>query len=180
MQPGRVCNSIDCQTQHALAEIARRKATETRQKAKTDRADTARRKEALKTNAQRAKDAQKVINEYVRLRDKDQGCISCDKPATWQGQWHASHFRSVGAAPSLRFNLWNIHKSCSVCNNYLSGNIAEYEPRLRAKIGDEKVDWLKSQNGIKKYTNEYISKIIRVFKKKLRRLKSKVLLEADS
>jgi len=77
--------------------------------------------------------AQKAVNEYIRARDAGQPCISCGKPATWDGQWHASHFRSVGAASAVRFNLWNIHKSCSVCNNWKSGNLSEYEPMLRKK-----------------------------------------------
>ena len=62
------------------------------------RADIKVRKEALKTRADHAQEAQAVINRYVRLRDVHLGCISCDKPASWGGQWHCSHFRSVGAA----------------------------------------------------------------------------------
>ncbi|RTY63429.1 recombination protein NinG, partial [Pseudomonas veronii] len=76
------------------------------------------RKEALKTRSDHAKEAQAVINRYVRLRDAHLGCISCDKPATWRGQWHCSHFRSVGAAPHIRYNLWNMNRACSVCNNH--------------------------------------------------------------
>lgn len=114
--------------------------------------------------------AQDVMNQYVRLRDRLKGCVSCDRPVTWQGQWHASHFRSVGAASAVRFNLWNIHKSCSICNNWKSGNLSEYEPRLRAKIGDEKVDWLRTQNQPAEYSIEYLQRLIRVFKKKIKRL----------
>jgi hypothetical protein len=112
-----------------------------------------------------------VINAYVRARDRNLGCVSCDKPASWGGQWHASHFRSVGAASGLRFHLWNVHKACGfVCNHHKSGNIAEYEPRLRAKIGDEKVDWLKTQNQRTVYTREYLARLRKVFAKKTRRL----------
>jgi len=113
------------------------------------------------------REAQAIINRYVRLRDKDLGCISCDKPAAWQGQWHASHFRSVGASSATRFNLWNIHKSCSICNNWKSGNLSEYEPRLRAKIGDEKVDWLRTQNQRAEYSIEYLKRLIKIFKRKI-------------
>ena len=59
----------------------------------------------LKTRSDWMKEAQAEVNKYVRLRDAGLGCISCDKPASWGGQWHASHFRSVGAASSVRFNL---------------------------------------------------------------------------
>lgn len=121
------------------------------------------------------KQAETAINRYVRLRDAKDGCISCDKPANWSGQWHASHFRSVGASSATRFNLWNIHKACSICNNWKSGNLAEYEPRLRAKIGNEKVDWLKSQNQIVRYSQEYLVRIKKIFTKKVKRLDSCVL-----
>lgn len=100
------------------------------------------------------KQVQAEFNKYCRLRDKDLGCVSCDKPATWIGQWHASHYRSVGACPELRFNELNVHKSCSVCNNFLSSNAIEYRIRLIPKIGLEKVEWLEGPHEPKKYTIE--------------------------
>lgn len=121
------------------------------------------------------KRAEASINRYVRLRDVKDGCISCEKSSGWRGQWHASHFRSVGASSATRFNLWNIHKACSICNNWKSGNLAEYEPRLRVKIGDEKVDWLKSQNQIVRYSVEYLVRIRKVFNKKVKRLEANMI-----
>jgi hypothetical protein len=120
------------------------------------------------------KRAERVVNLYVRLRDHDRGCISCDKPATWDGQWHCSHFRSVGAASAVRYHLWNLAKACSQCNNYKSGNLSEYEPRLRAKIGDAKVDWLRTQNQVTRYSREYLQRLHDVFAKKCRRLEKRI------
>ena len=113
------------------------------------------------------KRAQNVVNRYVRVRDANLPCISCGRPPEWGGQWHASHFRSVGAASNLRFNLKNIHKSCSICNSHLSGNIMHYRPALIEKIGYSEVERLESDNSIKKYSVEYLKKIERVFKKKI-------------
>jgi hypothetical protein len=131
-------------------------------------------KDKLKTRQEWLKEAQQLVNKYVRLRDSHLGCVSCDKPANWDGQWHASHFRSVGAAPQLRFNLLNIHKSCSVCNNWKSGNLAEYAPRLRDKIGNDKVDWLLSYNESSNYTVEYAKRLKGIFKRKIKRLEDKL------
>jgi len=100
--------------------------------------------------------------------------VSCDKPATWDGQWHASHFRSVGAASAVRFNLWNIHKACSVCNNWKSGNLSEYEPRLTIKIGADKVEWLRTQNQVISYSVNYLTRIKTVFAKKAKRLQTRL------
>ena len=132
------------------------------------------RKEAMKSVRELAFEAQVVVNRYVRLRDHAQGCISCDKPATWQGQWHASHLRSRGAAPQLRFHLWGIHKSCSICNNHKSGNIIDYLPRLVAKIGQDKVDWLYAQNRVVRYERAYLKRLKAVFAKKCRRLEKRI------
>jgi hypothetical protein len=115
-------------------------------------------------------ECQAIANRIARIRDKDLGCVSCDKPATWNGQWHGSHFRSVGAASAVRFNLWNIHKACSVCNNHLSGNIAAYRPRLIERIGQEKVDWLEAQNQLVRHDITYLEKFKRVMGKRLRRM----------
>lgn len=131
------------------------------------------RKEAVKTRQQWLAEVQAVVNRYVRLRDKDKPCCSCDKPATWDGQWHASHFRSVGAASSVRFNLWNIHKGCSVCNNYLSGNIEGYRPRLIERIGLERTEWLLAQNTLARYDIEYLKRLKAVMSKKLKRLEKR-------
>lgn len=159
----KVC-SMSCAIEHSRA-----------LKAKKEKKDTAERKKALKSRPQWLKEAQAAINRYVRLRDYKEGCISCNKPNTWNGQWHASHFRSVGAASAVRFNLWNIHKSCSVCNNWLSGNLSEYEPKLRAKIGNEKVDWLRSQNQRVNYSIEYLQRLKSIFLKKCKKLEKKLL-----
>lgn len=132
------------------------------------------RKEAIKTRADWAREAQTIVNKYVRLRDAHLGCVSCDKPANWHGQWHASHFRSVGAATAVRFNIWNIHKACSVCNSHLSGNLGSYLPRLIEKIGKEKVDWLYAQNQLVRYDVQYLQRLKSVFSKKVRRLERKL------
>lgn len=131
------------------------------------------RKEALKSPRDWLNDCQTVANKIARVRDSADGCISCNRPATWDGQWHGSHFRSVGAASAVRLNLWNIHKACSICNHHKSGNIGEYEPRLVAKIGQEKVDWLKAQNQIVRYAPEYCKKYLRVMRKKLNRMEKR-------
>ena len=130
-------------------------------------------KERIKPRAAYMKEAQMVINRYVRLRDAHLGCVSCERPATWQGQWHASHFRSRGAAPHLRFNLHNIHKACSICNNHLSGNIMGYRPELVRRIGEERVAMLEASQERAGFTIDYLKRLKRVFAEKVRRLEAR-------
>lgn len=155
----------------AIKEVYQEKARKSL--AQIERKEIKVRKEKLKSRADYAKEAQAVINRYVRLRDAHLGCISCDKPANWGGQWHCSHFRSVGAAAHLRFNLWNMNKSCSACNNFLSGNIAGYRPKLIEKIGQAKVDWLECNQGLVRHDIPYLKRLKAVFAKKVRRIEQR-------
>ena len=118
--------------------------------------------------AEYLKEAQAIFNKYIRLRDKDEPCISCSR--FHRGQYHAGHFRTVGAAPELRFNEYNCHKQCSVCNNHLSGNLLEYRRKLVAKIGIEKVEWLEGPHEPVKYTIDEILEIKKLYQQKIKEL----------
>ena len=139
-----------------------------------ERAKVKTRREKAKPRAKWLAECQAIVNRYARIRDAHLPCVSCDRPASWDGQWHGSHFRSVGAASAVRFNLWNVHKACSICNNHLSGNIAEYRPRLIAKIGQERVDWLMAQNNLVYHDVDYLKKFKKVLGKRLRRLEARM------
>lgn len=116
------------------------------------------------------KKAQVAVNKYIRLRDSGLPCISCGRSASWHGQWHASHFRSVGSASSLRFNTKNIHKACSICNTHLSGSIMNYRPALIEKIGYNAVEALEKNNSISRYSVDYLKRIEVVFTRKSKRI----------
>lgn len=121
--------------------------------------------------------AQKAFNEYIRLRDYRESCISCDKPHDWHGQWHAGHYKTVGARSDLRFSEANCHKQCSVCNNYLSGNLANYFHGLVAKIGNDRILALDVVRDVKA-TLEYYKEIHKTYTTKIKELKN--LSAADS
>ena len=128
-------------------------------------------KERVKPKGQYMRVAQATFNAWVRLRDAALGCVSCNKPATWAGQWHASHFRSVGSSPEHRFNPANVHKACSVCNSHLSGNILRYQPELIRRIGLEAVETLLGPSEPKRYTIEDLKAITAEYRAKTKELK---------
>lgn len=138
------------------------KATVKKEKRKEFDKETKRRKKALKSRNDWLKEAQSVFNKFIRLRDEHLPCISCCR--FHNGQYHASHYRSVGACSSLRFNEDNVHKSCYVCNTQLSGNILEYRIELIKKIGIEKVEWLECQPKCRKWTIDEAKEIIKKYK----------------
>jgi len=122
-----------------------------------------------------AKKAQAMFNCFIRLRDAHLGCISCDKPSNWVGQWAAGHYRTVGAHPELRFDEDNAHKQCNRdCNGMKSGNIVEYRIRLVIKIGEPKVLQLESDDRPPvRYRLEDYKQIWAHYKAKVEELKTK-------
>jgi malonyl CoA-acyl carrier protein transacylase len=141
---------------------------------KAERAQDRARREKLKSISQLEKECRAIVQKIARIRDRNDGCISCHLPASWGGQWHGSHFRPAGNNSAVQFSLWNIHKSCSPCNAHKGGNLTAYEPRLAAKIGQEKVDWLKSQTQVVKWPREYLMRFKRVMGKRLRRMEARL------
>lgn len=103
-----------------------------------------------KPKSQWVKEAQAEFNRYIRLRDHDQPCISCQRQHA--GQYHAGHYRTTKAAPQLRFDETNCHRQCAPCNSHLSGNITEYRINLLTKIGEERLKWLEANNDLKRWT----------------------------
>jgi len=163
-----------CSMKCAIA-YSKRKAEEKRKKQeKSERLEASRRmrdrKEKLKSRSDWLKDLQRVFNEFIRLRDVDLPCISCGR--YHNGQYHAGHYRSVGACPELRFNEDNVHKQCSACNSHLSGNILEYRLGLIEKIGLERVEFLERKDHPPlKLSVEEIKELIKVYRAKVRELK---------
>ena len=161
----RCCDNAGCRLDYAQGVRAKEAEKEAR-KQKQDFLDDDK-------SFQKAK-AQKAFNEYIRLRDRDEDCISCDKTKYWHGQWHCGHFKTVGARPDLRFNLVNANKQCSTCNNYLSGNLAEYAIKLTEKFGADNVALLNEVAEPKKYTAQDYKEIAEYYKAKVKELKANV------
>lgn len=126
-------------------------------KAKGERTKHREQKRNMNANdvALRKKQAQTAFNAFIRARDINKGCISCDKTKDWTGQWHAGHFKTTKARPDIRFNEDNCHKQCSICNNHLSGNIGEYTPKLIERIGKERHEALLVEVLIKRTAQDY-------------------------
>ena len=113
--------------------------------------------------------AQKAFNSFIRYRDRECDCISCGRP-TKPAQSQAGHYRSVGAAPHLRFNQFNNNKQCVQCNLHKSGNAVDYRINLVKKIGVESVERIEEENSPKKWTISEIRSIGDYYKRLLKRL----------
>ncbi|ANI16675.1 hypothetical protein A9C11_23100 [Pseudomonas citronellolis] len=182
----KICQNTECGTKFipqrlgqrvcspacALATKDKHQAPARKAIADRNRREIKARKERLKSRAEHLKECQAIFNQYIRLRDADKPCVSCGRPATWDGQWHASHYRSVGSTPALRFEPLNVHRACSICNSHLSGNIMGYRPELMRRIGEEAVLALEGPHEPLKLTIEDIKALKAKFRAWVRELKA--------
>jgi len=152
----KVC-SPECAAQYAETERLRKQNRERRQQ-----------RERLKTRSQWLREAQAEFNKYIRLRDRDLPCISCGR--YHDGAYDAGHYRSVGAAPQLRFDEDNCHKQCVPCNQFKAGNAIEYRIRLIERIGEERVGLLEGQQSSVKWTIDDAKRIKAEYREKCRQL----------
>lgn len=113
------------------------------------------------------KRAQTAFNAFIRARDANEPCISCGVFNSAHA-FHAGHYRSVGAAPELRFEESNVAAQCAKCNTHLSGNAIEYRISLVKRIGIERVLWLEGAHEPRRYSIDDLKEIEKKYKKKLK------------
>lgn len=161
-------HSIGCATTYARAKSDKLKKKE---QTKQDK-DHRQKKRELRDNDRsiQLKKTQELFNRFIRARDRNDPCVSCGRHHP--GQYHAGHYRSVGANPELRFNERNCHKQCSACNNYLSGNIVNYRMRLLKLLGAKGVADLEGPHEPKRYTIEELKDLQKHYKQLIKEIES--------
>lgn len=154
----------------AIAQAKKKVSKEKAKKQRSERKESRARVESVQPLSYYHKKAQAAFNGFIRARDAGLPCISCGKPDNGQHQRHASHFRSIGACRDLRYDESNVHASCSVCNNHMSGNIVGYTPAIIEKIGQHEVDRLNGPQAAKKWTREQLESLAAEYRQKTRDL----------
>ncbi|MEI7296620.1 recombination protein NinG [Paraburkholderia tropica] len=160
-----------CSVPCALAIAAKQKAQKEARAKRDERKSIREALDKAKTRGAHLKELQAAFNSWIRLRDAGLPCISCGRPASWQGQWDAGHFMSRGSSPALRFDPANVHKQCDPCNVHLSGDLVRYRVNLVKKIGLAEVERLEGPQELKKYTIPEIVEMKTFYRAEVRRLK---------
>lgn len=103
------------------------------------------------------KKAQDVFNKWIRNRDRDERCISCNGPVE-----QAGHYFSSGHYSLLTFCEINVNGQCIRCNCFLHGNLIHYRMGLITKYGERIVRQLEqdSKFGVKKWSRLELEEII--------------------
>ena len=141
-RPLQVVCSVACSHQWAQTLAARPGEIKARRREKAEALAR------LETPAEAARKAQAVFNRWIKLRDAGLPCVSCGHPDDGTRQRHASHYRPAGSNPALRFEPDAVWASCSICNNYKSGNLIPYRIELISRIGLARVEWLESHHDL--------------------------------
>ena len=137
--------------------------------AQRERREVKVRKEKIKSRADYLREAQAIFNQWVRLRDAALPCVSCGRHH--DGQYHAGHYRTVGANPELRFEPLNVWKQCAPCNNHKSGDIVNYRIELVRRIGADRVEWLEGPHQAQRYTIDDLKALKAEYRAKIKQLK---------
>jgi hypothetical protein len=106
---------------------------------------------------------------YIRQRDKDLPCISCNKS---DAKWDAGHYLKAEIYTKLIFNEDNVHKQCSYCNLQLAGNLIEYRKGLVKRIGINKVQELEDMADLSrsyKFTKDELITLAKNYKLKIKK-----------
>jgi len=130
-------------------------------------------KKQRKTLSSEIQKTQKLVNKYVRLRDKGKPCIS--QNIAYKKDFDAGHLFSKNTYSAIRFNLDNIHGQSIYANRYLEGDFDNYLINLPNRIGKERVEALKQlaaecKRTTKKWTIAELEEIQRDIKQKLKQL----------
>ncbi|WP_434134386.1 recombination protein NinG [Pseudomonas luteola] len=163
-----------CSPDCAIAITAAKKQKERKTLEQRGRREIKVRKEKLKSRSDYMREAQISFNAFIRERDRLAGhcCISSGRTLDWNGNAvDAGHYRSVGAAPHLRFDERNCHAQSKQDNRYLSGNAVDYRIGLIQRIGLEAVEALEADQSVRKYTIEDLKAITAHYRAKTRELK---------
>lgn len=160
-----------CGPKCALETVTRRRDRERKSIEQMERREIRASKERIKPRSEHLREAQAAFNAYIRIRDAREPCISCGRHH--DGQYHAGHYRTVGANPELRFDEDNVHKQCAPCNNHKSGDIVNYRINLVAKIGADRVARLEGPHEPQKLSKEEIKAIKAHYRAKVRELKGR-------
>ncbi|MDL5036831.1 recombination protein NinG [Comamonas sp. Y6] len=175
-RPSQIVHA-ECAEAYAIAKREkeeRAQAKADRMATKVERAETRRRKEAMKSLRELLAEAQTAFNEFIRLRDAGKPCICCGmpfEPMKPGGSMDAGHFRSRSTAPQIRFNEDNVFGQRKNCNRPGGTTYSKFRVGVLARIGPERLEVIETNNGVHKWTHDEVRGIRDSYRAKAKQLK---------
>lgn len=135
-----------------------------------DKAKTKQMKENVKKLSDYEAEAKKAFQKWIRLRDKDLPCISCNR--TDDVIYAGGHYFKAEVYSGLIFDERNVHKQCNAyCNKFRDGAQAEYRIGLVNRYGKEYVEQLEAESVNKrvyKFTKQELIDIKKFYSEKIK------------
>ena len=123
----------------------------------------------IETVQELMKAAQIVFNKFIRIRDKNQPCISCGSKL--ENKFDAGHYFSSGGHKAVTFDEDNVHGQCVACNQWKHGNLIQYQIGIEQRIGGDRLIALHEKaHKAAKYTREELRDLIANYKQKIKNL----------
>lgn len=117
--------------------------------------------------------ADKHFNEFIRNRDRDKSCISCNKPSTLE----AGHYYPKKGYDGLRYDEINVNGECPICNRCDENHLVGYQENLILRIGQNEYKKLEQRaanykkNHLFKWSKSDLIDIISTYIKKKKEYK---------
>jgi hypothetical protein len=138
------------------------------QKVKLNLKDTPEKK---KSTADLEIEAKVAFQAWIRFRDENERCISCNKK--YSEIWDGGHYLKAELYSGIIFHEHNCHKECRGCNFYKPDN-SNYRENLIHKIGIQNVESLEKLAYETRYYKYSPDELISIKKKYELLLKKKI------
>ena len=99
-------------------------------------------------------ETQVIFNEYIRLRDKGKGCISCDSPTFTD----CGHLFKKSTRPAMRFNPMAAAGQCRECNSLPDGNYDAFCEGIFNRYGKDYLEQVIQESNASRQTDHKWSK----------------------
>lgn len=118
-----------------------------------------------KTYTQKVNEVKVIFQAWVRKRDKNLPCISCQSNEAVLVD--GGHLWKAEVYSGLIFDERNVNKQCRKCNRYKGGNELNYRLGLINRYGKDFIEQLESEKDAKrvyKWTDEELEQIKKKYK----------------
>lgn len=114
-----------------------------------------------------------VFSKYVRLKEADEfgnvKCCTCPTIEHWK-EMDCGHFMPRGNF-SVRWNEFNCHPQCKICNQINNGEPIKYEKFINNTYGANAADIMRQQaRKVRKFTQGEIDELIKYYQDKIKEL----------
>lgn len=115
-----------------------------------------------------------VCHEYIRERDKDLPCISCNKKYTQSNPMQAGHYYKAELYSGVIFDERNINGECEYCNCLNPDHLVSYAVGMHKRYPSDVIHDLDLKANITrnfKYSGPELIDLIHEYRNKLEQLK---------